>query len=220
MTAKRPETDVAQLAEQLAAIASAPGAQMGEVRAKLAPLAASIGVPLQECPSRVSPDRYADSQDKRKPLNVRAGRRSGHWGLPDGQPRAAASGCRSTFRPGGATQCRGSHDVRGGAPGLLVVLQRETGPSRPERRTCSACVRQLRPPSGAAERSRAHVDGRATTRSSARSRISSATMDGPACRRNHRGRGKDPVGNASFPSQPVVLPAALVASRNAAANAP
>jgi hypothetical protein len=44
MTAKRPETDVAQLAEQLAALASAPGEQMGHVRAKLAPLAASIGV--------------------------------------------------------------------------------------------------------------------------------------------------------------------------------
>ncbi len=41
---KRPETDVAHLAEQLAAIASVPGEQMGHVRAKLAPLAASIGV--------------------------------------------------------------------------------------------------------------------------------------------------------------------------------
>ena len=41
---KRPDTDVAQLAAQLAALASAPGEQMAEVRAKLAPLAASIGV--------------------------------------------------------------------------------------------------------------------------------------------------------------------------------
>jgi hypothetical protein len=41
---KRPDTDVAQLAAQLAALASVPGDQMGEVRAKLAPLAASIGV--------------------------------------------------------------------------------------------------------------------------------------------------------------------------------
>lgn len=41
---KRPDTDVAQLAAQLAALASVPGDQMGEVRAKVAPLAASIGV--------------------------------------------------------------------------------------------------------------------------------------------------------------------------------
>jgi hypothetical protein len=41
---KRPDTDVAQLAAQLAAIASAPGDQLAEVRAKLAPLASSIGV--------------------------------------------------------------------------------------------------------------------------------------------------------------------------------
>jgi hypothetical protein len=44
MTAKPPDTDVAKLAAQLAAVASAPGDAMPQVRAKLAPLAASIGV--------------------------------------------------------------------------------------------------------------------------------------------------------------------------------
>lgn len=42
MTAKRPDTDVAMLAEQLAALASAPVARTSEVGAKLAPLAASV----------------------------------------------------------------------------------------------------------------------------------------------------------------------------------
>jgi hypothetical protein len=82
MSARTPENDVAKLAAQLAAIASAPGDQQPGLRAKLAPLAQSLGVlgRALQAPQGEDRGRVADELERARGTMTEALRAAGPAG--------------------------------------------------------------------------------------------------------------------------------------------